>query len=143
MDDFELARETAHDYYPDATEVDEPTPSMYLLDGIVSEDERSCVNIMHDEASNTFALVVEERPDPALVKSAQLETRRAALIEETELKTAMAFGACDTVDEVTACWAALSSALSQSARLRIAELGGNVDEVTAKLESFFLTHPEC
>lgn len=141
--DFELARQCAHEYYPDATEVDGPTPSMYLLDGIASEDERTSVNIMYDEATNTFALVVEERPDPELVKAAELETRRAALIQEVELKAMMTLGACQTVDDAAACWAALSSTISQSARLRVRELGGDVDEVTARLDNFFLTNPDC
>lgn len=115
---------------------------MYLLDSILSEDERSCVNIMHDPDANTFALVVEERPDPAVADAADLETRRAALIGEVELKAMMALGTCQTVDEATACWGALTSTISQSARLRIKELGGDVDEATAKLDRFFLTHPE-
>ena len=142
-DDFELAQQAAHDYYPDATEVDEPTLTMYLLDGIVSEDERSCVNIMHDPDANTFALVVEERPDPAVADAADLETRRATLIGDVELKAMMALGTCQTVDEATACWGALASTVSQSARLRIKELGGDVDEAAAKLDEFFLTHPDC
>ena len=142
-DDFELARQTAHDYYPDATEVDEPTPSMYLLDGIVSEDERTCVNIMFDDATNTFALVVEETPTPEQRKAAEHAKQREALIQEVELKAMMVLGACDTVDDAAACWAALASTVSQSARLRIKELGGDVDEVTAKLDNFFLTNPDC
>lgn len=143
QNDFNLARQTAHDYYPDATEVDEPTPSMYLLDAVISEGERSCVNIMYDAEANVFALVVEERPDPELVKAAELETRRADLIQQVELKATMAFGTCKTVEDAAACWASLSSTVSQSARLRIKGLGGDVDAVTAKLDGFFLTHPEC
>ncbi len=140
LDDFDLARQAAHDYYPDATEVAEPSPSMYLLDGVVSKDERTCVNIMHDAEANTFARVVEERPDPKLVRAAELEMRRVDLIQQVELKAMLAFSACETAEEATACWGALASTVSQSARLRIKELGGDVDEASSKLETFFLTH---
>ena len=119
-----------------------PTASMYLLDSILSEDERNCVNIMHDPNANTFAFVVEEQPNPAVADAADLETRRAMLIGEVELKAIMALGVCQTVDEATACRGALTSTVAQSARLRIKELGGDVDEATSKLDEFSLTHPE-
>lgn len=138
-----LAWKAAHDYHPDATEVDAPTPSMYLLDCIVTADGQSSVNIMYDEASNTFALTSEAHDKTAIADEAELETRRAALIGEVELKAMMALGACITVEEAAACWAALSSSVSQSARLRVKELGGDPDAVAERLDAFFLTHPEC
>ena len=143
INDFELARQTAHDYYPDAVEVDEPTESMYRLDAIDSVDGQTSINIMYDEMSNVFVLVVEERQDSTMVEAAELETRRIMLIGAVELKAMMAFGMCKTVDDTAACWAALTSTISQSARLHIKELGGDVDEVTIKLDRFFLNHPEC
>ncbi len=51
---------------------------MYLLDAIVSEDEQTYVNIMHDANNNTFALVVEERPGPEWVTDAASATHYVA-----------------------------------------------------------------
>lgn len=141
-DDLKLARETALQYHRDATEVPLATPSMYELDAIVDDDGRASVVIMYDEAKNVFALV-EPEPPTSLADEAEDDLRRSELIQQVELKAAMAFGACQTVDDATACWAALSSTVSQSARLRIKELGGDIDEVAAKLDAFFLAHPEC
>lgn len=141
-DDLRLARETALEYHRDATEVPVATPSMYELDAIVDDDGRASVVIMYDEAENVFALVEPELPTP-LADAAEDDMRMSELIQQVELKTMVAFGACQTVDDATACWAALSSTVSQSARLRIKELGGDVDEVAAKLDEFFLEHPGC
>lgn len=69
--------------------------------------------------------------------------RLEPLIRDAESKSMMAFGACRTVADAAACWAALSSTVGQSARLRIAELGGNADDVALRLDEFFLEHPEC
>lgn len=135
-DDFDLARETALDYCPEAIEVDEVAPSMYLLDAIESDDGKSSVKIMFDESSCTFALVPE-------YVDVSPTTLKASLIREIEMKASMLFSSCEEITDAASCWAALDSTVSQFARMRIKELGGDVDEVTASLERFFLTHPEC
>ena len=145
-----LARETAHEMEPTATETDQVTEGMYELDGIVV-DEKSCdvvnVLIMYDENADRFALVDETRSDleekAALARKAELETKRAALLQEIELKAMMAFRTCEDEDDAAATWAAIDSTTAQSARLRIAEVGGDVDAVKQSIDSFFLEHPEA
>ena len=145
-----LARETAHEMEPTATETDQVTEGMYELDGIVV-DEKSCdvvnVLIMYDENADRFALVDETRSDleekAALARKAELETKRAALLQEIELKAMMAFRTCEDEDDAAATWAAIDSTTAQAARLRIAEVGGDVDAVKQSIDSFFLEHPEA
>lgn len=144
-----LAREAAHEMEPTATETGQVTDGMYELDGIIV-DESDCnvvnVLIMYDEATDRFALVDETRSDleekAALARKAELETKRAALLQEIELKVMMAFYTCEDEDEAAATWAAIDSTTSQSARLRIAEIGGDVDAVKQSIDRFFLEHPE-
>lgn len=144
-----LARETAHEMEPTATETDQVTEGMYELDGIVV-DEKGCdvvsVLIIYDEETDRFALVDETRSDleekAALARKAELETKRAALLQEIELKVMMAFFTCEDEDDAAATWAAIDSTTAQSARLRIAEIGGDVDAVKQSIDRFFLEHPE-
>lgn len=144
-----LARETAHEMEPTATETDQVTEGMYELDGIVV-DEKGCdvvsVLIIYDEETDRFALVDETRSDleekAALARKAELETKRAALLQEIELKVMMAFFICEDEDDAAATWAAIDSTTAQSARLRIAEIGGDVDAVKQSIDRFFLEHPE-
>lgn len=144
-----LAREAAHEMEPTATETNQVTESMYELDGIVV-DEKGCdvvnVLIMYDEETDRFALVDETRSDleekAALARKAELETKRAALLQEIELKVMMAFFTCEDEDDAAATWAAIDSTTAQSARLRIAEIGGDVDAVKQSIDRFFLEHPE-
>jgi hypothetical protein len=144
-----LARETAHEMEPTATETDQVTEGMHELDGIVV-DEKGCdvvnVLIMYDEETDRFALVDETRSDleekAALARKAELETKRAALLQEIELKVMMAFFTCEDEDDAAATWAAIDSTTAQSARLRIAEIGGDIDAVKQSIDRFFLEHPE-
>lgn len=144
-----LARETAHEMEPTATETDQVTEGMYELDGIVV-DEKGCdvvsVLIIYDEETDRFALVDETRSDleekAALARKAELEAKRAALLQEIELKVMMAFFTCEDEDDAAATWAAIDSTTAQSARLRIAEIGGDVDAVKQSIDRFFLEHPE-
>lgn len=144
-----LAREAAREMEPTATETDQVTDGMYELDGIII-DESDCdvvnVLIMYDEATDRFALVDETRSDleekGALARKAELETKRAALLQEIELKVMMAFCTCESEDDAAATWAAIDSTTAQSARLRIAEIGGDVDAVKQGIDRFFLEHPE-
>lgn len=144
-----LAREAAHEMAPTATETFQATDGMYELDGIiVGEMDCDVVNvlIMYDEKTNRFALVDETRGDleekAALARAAELETKRAALLQEIELKVMMAFSTCEDENETAATWAAIDSTTSQSARLRLAEIGGDVDAVKQSINRFFLEHPE-
>lgn len=144
-----LARETAHEMEPTATETDQVTEGMYELDGIII-DENDCdvvsVLIMYDEETDRFALVDETRGDldekATLARKAELETKRAALLQEIELKVMMAFRTCEDENDAAATWAAIDSTTAQSARLRIAEIGGDVDAVKQSIDRFFLEHPE-
>lgn len=144
-----LARETAHEMEPTATETDQVTEGMHELDGIVV-DEKGCdvvnVLIMYDEETDRFALVDETRSDleekAALARKAELETKRAALLQEIEPKVMMAFFTCEDEDDAAATWAAIDSTTAQSARLRIAEIGGDIDAVKQSIDRFFLEHPE-
>ena len=144
-----LAREAAHEMESTATETDQVTEGMYELDGIVvGENDCDVVNvlIMYDEETDRFALVDETRGDleekAALARKAEMETKRAALLQEIELKIMMAFHTCEEEDEAAAIWASIDSTTAQSARLRIAEIGGDVDAVKQSIDRFFLVHPE-
>lgn len=65
------------------------------------------------------------------------------LIEDIELKVFMLFYESCDVTEITCSWAAMTSTVSQSARNRITELGGDVDAVMKSIDDFFLfEHPE-
>lgn len=143
MDLFCHARRIAHDYYPGAVEIGLPTETMYELDAVVGEDGQVAVTIMYDESTNEYALVEARYEDIAIANTIELEARRADFIHKIELKTMMAFGTCQTAEDAAACWAALDSTISQTARLRIKELGGDPDIIVEKLDRFFLTHPDC
>lgn len=143
------AREAAQEMAPGSTEIDHLIDGMYELDGVFvgdSDCDIVSVDIMYDEATNQYTLVNrsrrEERMALEAAKEAERETRRAALLQEIELKTMMAFATCDTVDEAAAVWAAIDSSTTQSARLQLETLGGDVDDVKRRVAGFFLEHPE-
>lgn len=72
-------------------------------------------------------------------------TQTAKVLQDVELKTMVAFGQADSIDDATATMAAIYSTAKQSFRLRVAELGGtgeDVDESMQFLERFFMEHPE-
>lgn len=145
----EEARRTAQEMAPGSAEIDHLVTGMYELEGILIDDKDcdvACVSIMFDEAGNRYALVEEPRRDSgqmeAVATSAERVTTRAALLEEIDLKIMMAFGMCDDADEAAATWAAIDSSAAQSARMRVEELGGDVDSVMQSVHSFFLEHPE-
>jgi hypothetical protein len=143
------AREAAQEMVPGSTEIDHLVDGMYELDGIII-DNADCtiasVDIMYDEATNQYTLVNrsrrEERMTLEAAEEAERETRRAALLQEIELKTMMVFATCDTVDDAAAIWAAIDSSTTQSARLQVEALGGDVDDVKQRVAGFFLEHPE-
>lgn len=69
----------------------------------------------------------------------------AKALQDVEIKTMMAFGQADSIDDATATMAAIYSTARQSFRLRVAELGGtgeDVDRAMLSLERFFMEHPE-
>lgn len=145
----EEARQTAREMAPGSTEIDHLVDGMYELEGILIGDEDcdvACVSIMFDEAGNRYVLVEEPRRSDGQMDvvtiGAERITARAALLEEIDLKIMMAFGMCDVADEAAATWAAIDSSAAQSARMRVEELGGDVDSVMQSVHSFFLEHPE-
>lgn len=145
----ELAREAAHEMEPTATETDRVVEGMYELDGIIIDDgecDVACVIIMYDEATDQYALVNEMRRDleerETVAEAAERETRRAALLQEIKLKAMMALDTCQSGDDVAATWAAIDSIVAQSVRMRVGELGEDVDAVRQDVDRFFLKHPE-
>jgi hypothetical protein len=145
----ELAREAAHEMELTATETDRVVEGMYELDGIIIDDgecDVACVIIMYDEATDQYALVNEMRRDPeereTVAEAAERETRRAALLQEIQLKAMMALDTCQSGDDVAATWAAIDSIVAQSVRMRVGELGEDVDAVRQDVDRFFLKHPE-
>lgn len=141
----QLAREAIWEAYPDAKEVDDATEGMYEFDAIDVLDpvsECSHVSIMHDPEANTFALVEHLRAAEELVRQAEHETLMAALVGQVELKVMMLMQNCCTEGEVAAAWAATHSAVSQSARLRLEEIGGSFEKVVGQVDRFFLTNPQ-
>ena len=139
------AREAIHDAWPTAKEVDQPTESMYEFDAYCIDDE-SCealsVSIMHDPDADTFALIVNTRLDKSLAEEAERELRVSDLLGQIELKVMMLMQISRTEAEVAAAWAAVSSTTAQSARLRLCDIGGDVDKVRRAIDEFFLENPE-
>ena len=139
------AREAIHEAWPNAKEVNQPTESMYEFDAYCIDDETcgaSSVSIMHDPDADTFALVVNVRVDKTLVEEAEHELRVSDLLGQIELKVMMLMQTSRTEAEIAAMWAAVSSTTAQSARLRLYDIGGDVDKVRRAIDEFFLENPE-
>ncbi|GEM_PF-3820004 len=62
-------------------------------------------------------------------------------IQGAELSILKAFMQTDTAEDATAMWMALSKSVDDSARIRIKELGGDVDAARAALDAFSLQNP--
>ena len=72
-------------------------------------------------------------------------TQTAKALQDVELKTMMAFGQADSIDDAIATMAAVYSTVRQSFRLRVEELGGtseDIDRAMQSLEKFFMEYPE-
>lgn len=140
-----LAREVIEQAHQTAIELDEPTKDMYEFDAIVIDDE-SCnvaeIAIMHDFDNDWYALVERPRPNAALIHEAEKEMRIGDLLQQIELKVMMLSMACETQDEIAAAWAAVTATASSSMRIRLHEVGGNVDEVMQQVDRFLLTNPQ-
>jgi len=65
----------------------------------------------------------------------------ARAIQEAEVAVLKAFMQVDTAEDATALWMALSKSVDDSARIRITELGGDVDAARAALDTFSLQNP--
>ena len=65
----------------------------------------------------------------------------ARAIQEAEVAVLKAFMQTDTAEDATALWMALSKSVDDSARIRITELGGDVDAARAALDRFSLPNP--
>lgn len=65
----------------------------------------------------------------------------ARAIQEAEFAVLKAFMQTDTAEDATALWMALSKSVDDSARIRITELGGDVDAARAALDRFSLHNP--
>ena len=62
-------------------------------------------------------------------------------IQGAELSILKAFMQTATAEDATAMWMALSKSVDDSARIRIKELGGDVDAARAALDAFSLQNP--
>lgn len=71
------------------------------------------------------------------------ESRMENLINEIDLKVFMLMMESQDVIETGSAWAAICSTTTQSARLRMQDLGGDIDKVRESIDGFFLEHPEC
>lgn len=126
-----IARETIEQAHDIAIELDEPTEGMYEFDAITIDGEQCDVAeiaIMHDYDRDWYALVERPRPNAALVQEAEKEMRIGDLLQQIELKVMMLSMACETEDEFAAAWAAVSATASQSMRIRLREIGADVDD---------------
>lgn len=65
----------------------------------------------------------------------------ARAIQEAEVAILKAFEKTGTAEDATAMWMALSKSVDDSARIRITELGGDVDAARAALDRFSLQNP--
>ena len=139
------AREVIDQAHETAIEADEPTKGMYEFDAIIIDDEDCDVSeiaIMYDDDTERYALVERPRPNAALIYEAEKEMRIGDLLQQVELKAMMLSMVCETEDEIAAAWAAVDSTSSQSFRIRLHEIGGDVDAVMHKIERFLLTNPQ-
>lgn len=62
-------------------------------------------------------------------------------IQAAEVAILKAFEKTDTAEDATAMWMALSRSVDDSARIRITELGGDVDAARVALDRFSLQNP--
>jgi hypothetical protein len=141
----QFARQAIHETWPTAREVAKPTASMYEFDAICIDDETcpiGSVSIMHDSDADTFALVERPRPNAALIHEAEKEMRIGDLLQQIELKAMMLSMACETQEELSAAWAAVTATTSSSMRIRLHEIGGNVDEAMRAVDHFLLVNPQ-
>ena len=146
---IEEARQEARNYigeaWPTAIEVCSASPSMYEFDAICLDDAPegiASISIMHDPEADTFALVENPYIDPEAIKKAERDLTTADLLSQIELKIMMLMQNSETEDEIAAAWAAVSSTTAQSARLRLCEIGGDVDEARRCIDGLFLLNPE-
>ena len=65
----------------------------------------------------------------------------ARAIQEAEVAILKAFMQTNAAEDATAMWMALSKSVDDSARIRIKELGGDVDAARAALDAFSLQNP--
>lgn len=65
----------------------------------------------------------------------------ASAIQDAEVSILKAFMQTDAAEDATAVWLALSKSVDDSARIRIKELGGDVDAARAALDTFSLQNP--
>lgn len=65
----------------------------------------------------------------------------ARAIQEAEVAVLKAFMQVETAGDATAMWMALSKSVDDSARIRLTELGGDVDAARAALDRFSLQNP--
>lgn len=65
----------------------------------------------------------------------------ASAIQDAEVSILKAFMQTDAAEDATALWLALSKSVDDSARIRIKELGGDVDAARAALDTFSLQNP--
>lgn len=139
------ARAAIAEAYPQALEVEDVTKGMYEFDAVIIDDEEceiAEVAIMHDYEANVYALVERIRPDEELIREAEREMRVGDLLQQIELKVMMLSMLCDTEDGLAAAWAAVDATASQSFRLRLREMGADVDAVMRKVDRFMLFNPQ-
>lgn len=139
------AHEAIEEAYPQTIEVEDATDAMYEFDAIIIDDELCDVAeiaIMHDFGRNTFALVERPRINEAVIHEAEKHLRIAELLEQAELKVFMLSMQCETEEEITAAWAAITSTTSQSMRNRLHEIGGDVDSAIRNTDRYLLTNPQ-
>lgn len=137
------AREVVDQAHETAIEADEPTKGMCEFDAIVIDDEECDVAeivIMYDDDTERYALVERPRPNAALIREAEKEMRIGDLLQQIELKVMMLSMACETEEELAAAWAAVTATASSSMRIRLHEVGGDVDRVVQQVDRFLLTN---
>jgi hypothetical protein len=109
-------------------------------------DDENCdvaeIAIMHDFDNDWYALVERSRPNTALIHEAKKEMRIGDLLQQIELKVMMLSMACETENEITAAWAAVTATVSSSMRIRLHEVGGDVDVAMRTIDHFLLTNPQ-
>ena len=139
------AREAIEQAHPQALEVEDATEAMYEFDAIIIDDELCDVveiAIMHDYDRNTFALVERPRVNEAVIREAEKHLLIADLLQQAELKIFMLAMQCESEEEITAAWAAVTSTASQSMRNRLHEIGGDVDAAVRSIDRYLLTNPQ-
>ena len=140
------ARNVLTAMFPDAVQVEEATQLMCVLEtlSLTSKDGEAVkqINVMYDDISNEYALVVRSTADVLADENLDYDGV-GELVGFLGPRISLLFDRCDDVSQIAVAWGMLSSVVSKLARKRVKELGEDPDAVLQALDQYFLMHPDA